>query len=636
MPTPQATGSIPVATFTASNSAASYPPTHADDVPALPALVQDSAGSAPTKTGAGRTQAPIYGADLPRTVAVTDLFEMVQIFRQLPPRSRTLRDQFFDAYKHIGGRRYVYSLLQPFLDRKREDPRNGHVNPTTLAVAHKVAEEKIRLYGQTAKMPSTELVLSVLQQRGELAGVGELSYSYVNTIIRKRHLMRDLYETPSVRVGCPGVRFCDFADSTGSMVLKLRNDGRVEIGPAIDSRYLKNHQYEYAGRRSVYYVTFVDQYSGYVYGDIVTINNSGEAARIAREFWGRCGKPQWVNVDRGSEFKSVFKLFCELNDIGFQPRGLRNKRAGGKVETVNLRIQTQFEMELLGVRGLGAILSLDEAREAFRTWQRRWNGKPSPRDSVKSRASLCEVPGHDPETGVSQDAVSQIPEVPSQTRRILQRVGNGAIIHEGEYWELEKNPYVCGDAEEVSVVLVGNRPREIVFASGARAGILGRMTGRTGEEFRRWDKAEKARENGARNLNGARAVRAVRIEDGFSVEYRSINEAARELNIASTKICEVLRGRDSKGRNTYSAKGFTFGYAEDRGDPIDLKISQARINQGRLRRVVAVHLNGDRRIFESSKEVSKTLGVAKGSVSKFLTGRTKYPVKGWVLAFEDD
>ncbi len=335
--------------------------------------------------------APLYASDLPRTVPITELFEMVRIFRELPPRSRVLRDQFFESYKHIGGRRYVYSLLQPFLDRKRVDPRNGHVDPTTLLVAEKVAKEKIRLYGQTAKMPSTELVLSVLQQRGELQNV-DVSWSYVNTIIRKRHLMRDLHETPHVRVGCPGVGFCHFADSTGSMVLKLRNDGRVEIGPAIDSRYLKNHQYEYSGRRSVYYVTFVDQYSGYVYGDVVTINNSAEAARIAREFWLRVGKPQWVNVDRGSEFKGVFKIFCDMNDVGFQPRGLRNKRAGGKVETVNLRIQQQFEMELLGVRGLGAILTLDEVREKFKAWQGKWNSRPSPRDSVKSRAALCEAP----------------------------------------------------------------------------------------------------------------------------------------------------------------------------------------------------------------------------------------------------
>lgn len=393
MPSPQVTGSIPVSMFTSSTSPTSYPPTPSVDVPALPAPAPESAASAQPKSTSRNAPSPIYGSDLPRSVAVTDLFEMVQIFRQLPPRSRVLRDQFFDSYKHIGGRRYVYSLLQPFLDRKRVDSRNGHVNPTTLAVAQKVASEKIRLYGQTSKMPSTELVLSVLQQRGELAGVGELSYSYINTIIRKRHLMRDLHDTPHVRVGCPGVRYCDFADSTGSMVLKLRNDGRVEIGPAIDSRYLKNHQYEYSGRRSVYYVTFVDQYSGYVYGDVVTINNSAEAARIAREFWLRVGKPTWVNVDRGSEFKSVFKLFCELNDVGFQPRGLRNKRAGGKVETVNLRIQTQFEMELLGVRGLGAILTLDEVREKFKAWQQHWNGKLSPRDSEKSRASLCEVPG---------------------------------------------------------------------------------------------------------------------------------------------------------------------------------------------------------------------------------------------------
>jgi hypothetical protein len=333
----------------------------------------------------------VYGSDLPRTVPVTELFQMVDQFRGIPARSKSLRDQFFTAYRHIGGRRFLYSLLQPFLDTGRRNPRKGNVDPTTLVIAQKVATEKIRLYGLSARMPSTELVLDVLRQRGELENAGTVSCSYVNTIIRKHALLRDLHETPHVHVGCPGVRFCHFADSTGSMVLKLRNDGRVEIGPAMDSRYLKNHQYEYAGRRSVYYVTFVDQYSGYVYGDVVTINNSAEAARIGREFWIKYGVPQYVNVDRGSEFKSVFRLFAEQNGVQFQPRGLRNKRAGGKVETVNLRIQQQFEMELLGVRGLGAVMTLEEVREAFQAWQRKWNSRPCPRDSVKSRAALCEV-----------------------------------------------------------------------------------------------------------------------------------------------------------------------------------------------------------------------------------------------------
>jgi len=123
---------------------------------------------------------------------------------------------------------------------------------------------------------------------------------------------------------------------------------------------------------------------------VVTICNSMEAARIARDFWVKWGKPEWVNVDRGPEFKGVFKLFCEQNLVGFQPRGMRNKRAGGKVETVNLRIQQQFELELLGVRGLGTIMPLEEVREAFRGWQKQWNSRPCPRDSVKSRASLCE------------------------------------------------------------------------------------------------------------------------------------------------------------------------------------------------------------------------------------------------------
>lgn len=335
-----------------------------------------------------------YGEDLPRTVPVVELFQMVQQFQSLPLRSKPLRDHFFAAWGHLGGRRYLYSLLQPFLDRRRIDPRKGAVDPKTLLVAKKVAEEKKRLHEIGNRLPSTELTLDILRRRGELSNTRDISISYVNTIIRKRHFMRDLEDSAHVRVGCPRVGYCHFADSTGSSVLKLRNDGRVEIGPAIDSRYLKNHKYEYVGRRSVYYVTFVDQFSGYVYGDVVTINNSAEAARIAREFWVKYGKPEWVNVDRGSEFKGIFKLFCEQNDIGFQPRGLRNKRAGGKVETVNLRIQQQFEMELLGVRGLGAVLTLEEVREAFKAWQSRWNSKPSPRSSVKSRSALCEEQEH--------------------------------------------------------------------------------------------------------------------------------------------------------------------------------------------------------------------------------------------------
>lgn len=381
------TGSIPVA------GDSSAPASTSTSIRTRPSCAPVSTNEAPKNSFVHVGSAPVYGSDLPRTVPVTELFEMVKMFQSLPPRSKVLRDQFFDAYKHVGGRRFVYSLLTPFLDTGRSNPRKGEVDPTTLLVAQKVAAEKIRLYGLSAKMPGTELVLDVLRQRGELENVGEISASYVNTIIRKHALLRDLHDTPHVRVGCPEVRFCHFADSTGSMILKLRNDGRVEIGPAIDSRYLKNHQYEYAGRRSVYYVTFVDQFSGYVYGDIVTINNSQEAARIAREFWIKWGLPRYVNVDRGSEFKGVFRLFAEQNGVEFQPRGLRNKRAGGKVETVNLRIQQQFEMELLGVRGLGAILTLEEAREAFRAWQGKWNSRPCPRDSVKSRAALCEVPG---------------------------------------------------------------------------------------------------------------------------------------------------------------------------------------------------------------------------------------------------
>jgi hypothetical protein len=254
---------------------------------------------------------------------------------------------------------------------------------------------------------------------------------------------------------------------------------------------------------------------------------------------------------------------------------------------------------------------------------------------VKSRAALCEVLSYGVDQGVSQPLVSQLPEIPSQTRRILQRVGNGAIIHEGEYWELEKHPFVHGDAEEVSVILVGNRPREVVLSTGARVGITGKMTGKTGDEFLKWDKADTARGNGVKNVRGARAVRAVRIEDGFTVEYRSINEAARELNIVSTRICDVLRGNDGKGRNTYSVKGFSFGYARDNQDALDLKVSLARTDQGRPRRVVAMHTNGERRVFESSKAVAAALGVNQGSVSKFLTGRTRYPVRGWILTFED-
>jgi len=342
---------------------------------------------------AAHSPAPVYGSDLPRGISVTDLFQMVQQFQTLPPRSKPLRDQFFTAHKHLGGRRYLYSLLQPFLETGRVHARKGVVDDALLATATKVAEEKKNLWELTTRLPSTAMTLDILRERGELVGAGEVSPSYLNTIIRKRHLMRDLEDSPHVRVGCPRVRFCHFADSTGSMILKLRNDGRVEIGPAMDSRFLKNHTTEYGGRRSVYYVSFVDQYSGYVHGDLVTINNSGEAARIAREFWERWGVPEYVNVDRGSEFKSVFKLFCETNGIGFQPRGLRNKRAGGIVETVNLRIQQQFEMELLGIRGIGAILTLEEVREAFRAWLKRWNSRPCPRDSVNSRAALYEVPG---------------------------------------------------------------------------------------------------------------------------------------------------------------------------------------------------------------------------------------------------
>ena len=131
-----------------------------------------------------------------------------------------------------------------------------------------------------------------------------------------------------------------------------------------------------------------------------------------------------------------------------------------------------------------------------------------------------------------------------------------------------------------------------------------------------------ARENGNRNAGCARAVRAVRIEDGFTVASRSINEAARQQNIANTKICEVLRGRDTKGKNTYSVKSFSFGYARENLDALDLKVSQARLDQGRPRRVMAANTNGERRIFESSKDAATALGVTKGSVSKFLTGRT--------------
>ena len=339
----------------------------------------------PVKEAAGVHHRPdLYGADLPRTIPVTELFQMVQQFQSLPPRSKVLRDQFFTSYQHVGGRRYIYSLLQPFLETGRVHPKKGEVNEQALVVAKKVADEKKRLFEISSRLPSTAMTLDILRTRGELKNAEDVSVSYLNKIIQKSHFMRDLADSNHVRVGCPGVRFCHFADTTGSSILKLRNDGRVEIGPAIDSRYLKNHKYEYLGRRSVYYITFVDQYSGYIHGDVVTICNSMESARIARDFWLKWGKPEWVNVDRGPEFKGVFKLFCEQNQVGFQPRGLRNKRAGGKVETVNLRIQQQFELELLGVRGLGTIMPLEEVREAFRGWQAQWNSRPCPRDSVKS------------------------------------------------------------------------------------------------------------------------------------------------------------------------------------------------------------------------------------------------------------
>ena len=87
--------------------------------------------------------APVSPSDLPRTVPITERFEMVRIFREIPPRSKSLRDDFFSVYKHFGGRRYVHTLLQPFPERQRVDKRNGHVNrngrrprPTSSKVSH--------------------------------------------------------------------------------------------------------------------------------------------------------------------------------------------------------------------------------------------------------------------------------------------------------------------------------------------------------------------------------------------------------------------------------------------------------------------------------------------------------------------
>ena len=93
---------------------------------------------------------------------------MVQQFQSLPPRSKVLRDQFFTSYQHVGGRRYIYSLLQPFLETGRVHPKKGEVNEQALVVAKKVADEKKRLFEISSRLPSTAMTLDILRTRGEL------------------------------------------------------------------------------------------------------------------------------------------------------------------------------------------------------------------------------------------------------------------------------------------------------------------------------------------------------------------------------------------------------------------------------------------------------------------------------------
>lgn len=146
-------------------------------------------------------------------------------------------------------------------------------------------------------------------------------------------------------------------------------------------------------------------------------------------------------------------------------------------------------------------------------------------------------------------------------------------------------------------------------ASGVRVGITGPMKERTGEEFKRWDIAAKARENGAKNTKGSTAVRAARVQDGFAVEYKSINEASRNLNIASSRICDILRGHNSRGGKMCTTKGFTFVYAHESEGAVETKIALGRNDKGESRAVVALHTSGERRVYASSKEAVTGIGV---------------------------
>lgn len=130
-------------------------------------------------------------------------------------------------------------------------------------------------------------------------------------------------------------------------------------------------------------------------------------------------------------------------------------------------------------------------------------------------------------------------------------------------------------------------------------------------------------------------VVGVNLQTGESFHFKSSSAAARELDLGDPdRPATVARGL------TKSTKGWWFRFEDDTTSQPPTswgeigRIKKLRELQGK--RVIAVHLKtGENRIFETTNEAGKALGMTQSIVSSVALGHIKSS-KGWWFKYEND
>jgi hypothetical protein len=123
-------------------------------------------------------------------------------------------------------------------------------------------------------------------------------------------------------------------------------------------------------------------------------------------------------------------------------------------------------------------------------------------------------------------------------------------------------------------------------------------------------------------------LRAKNIKTGVILDFPSQNEAARRLNMNSSDIGDVIRGKRTHiGNWTFSNVGEVF---QD--------LSDVNLNRHRKKPlIVATDVRtGNEFIFKGLTEASRELNVNVSSISMILSGKQKNPSKSWTFRYADE